>query len=93
MGWGHGSYQSCIEMADRVDAGKIIPYEPTRTDAELDAIYKSIVNQYNHVTPEMVIAQEGMVIDLESSGTATSLTPFQASFSVSHRRRTFLVDV
>ena len=66
MGWGHGSYQSCIEMADRIDAGRIVltHHEPTRTDAELDAIYQSITKQYGHLGPELFIAKEGMVIDL-----------------------------
>ena len=66
MGWGHGSYQSCIEMADRIDAGKIVltHHEPTRTDAELDAIYDSISKQYGHLGPELFIAKEGMIIDL-----------------------------
>jgi phosphoribosyl 1,2-cyclic phosphodiesterase len=66
MGWGHGSYQSCIEMADRIDAGKIVltHHEPTRSDEELDAIYAQICNDYSHVSPELVIAREGMIIDL-----------------------------
>ncbi len=66
IGWGHGSFQSCIELADRIDAGRIAltHHEPTRTDDQLDAIGKRIAVEYSHVGPELIIAKEGMVIDL-----------------------------
>ena len=66
IGWGHGSFQSCIEMADRIDAGRLLltHHEPTRTDSELDGIYDRIKTEYAHVGPELIVAKEGMIIDL-----------------------------
>ena len=65
-GWGHGSFKSCIEMADLIDAGRIAltHHEPTRTDNDLDMIFERLKSQYAHVSPELIVAQEGMVIDL-----------------------------
>lgn len=66
IGWGHGSFQSCVELADRIDAGRIAltHHEPTRTDEQLDAIGKRLAAEYADIGPELIIAQEGMVIDL-----------------------------
>ena len=66
IGWGHGSFQSCIELATRIDAGRIAltHHEPTRTDDQLDEISKRLTAEYAGIGPELIIAQEGMVIDL-----------------------------
>ena len=66
IGWGHGSFQSCIEMAERVNAGKIVltHHEPCRTDEDLDAIFDRLQGEFTDIGPEIVIAQEGMTIEL-----------------------------
>ena len=66
VGWGHGSFQSCIEMADRVNAMRIAltHHEPCRTDQALDSIKAQLLADYDHLSPEIIIAQEGMVIEL-----------------------------
>ena len=62
-GWGHGSYESCIEMARDVGAKALYltHHEPLRSDDELDCIQK----QLSAVEPFPVrMAYEGLEITL-----------------------------
>ncbi len=65
-GWGHGSHESCIEMARRVNAKKLVltHHEPMRTDADLDAIDARLRETISEDDVSFVIAREGMRIDV-----------------------------
>lgn len=66
VGWGHGSYQACIEMAKRARANHLIltHHDPMRTDEQLDAINVAIQAEHGNCSTKLTIAREGMVIDL-----------------------------
>ena len=65
-GWGHGTYSSGLAMARRSRA-KLIAFthhDPTRTDDALDAIGVKLKEQARDNDPPMLIAREGLEIDL-----------------------------
>lgn len=66
VGWGHGSYAACIDMATRANANHLVltHHDPCRTDDQLDVIDAVIQEQYKHLSTKLTIAREGMVIDL-----------------------------
>ncbi|MDO9138797.1 MAG: MBL fold metallo-hydrolase [Methylobacter sp.] len=66
QGWGHGTYDSAIRLAQAAQAKKLYftHHEPTRTDASLEAIYRSIVQNNPDTGCELLLAQEGIDIVL-----------------------------
>jgi phosphoribosyl 1,2-cyclic phosphodiesterase len=66
-GWGHGTYASGLAMARRAKAKKIIftHHDPTRSDDALDHIGAKLVEQARDNDPPMLIAREGLEINLE----------------------------
>ena len=67
-GWGHGSHESCIRMAERVQARKLAltHHDPMRKDSDLDGIGERLRGQFDDLSVDFFIAQEGMTIDLSS---------------------------
>ncbi|MDO9163885.1 MAG: MBL fold metallo-hydrolase [Methylococcaceae bacterium] len=65
-GWGHGTYASAIQLATAAKVKKLFftHHEPTRTDADLDVIYQSLLQQYPAVGFDFELAQEGFEIPL-----------------------------
>lgn len=65
-GWGHGTYDSCIEMARDANIGTLYftHHDPTRTDAELDEIYREVMDRNDLPSTEFHIAMEGTRIEL-----------------------------
>jgi phosphoribosyl 1,2-cyclic phosphodiesterase len=67
-GWGHGTFDSCIELAR--DAGVKILYcthhEPTRSDDELERVFADAVSRYPDVAAKIDIrlAREGDEIEI-----------------------------
>jgi len=66
QGWGHGTYDSGIKLATEANAKKLFftHHEPTRSDANLDAIYQSLLQNYPKTDFELLLAQEGVDISL-----------------------------
>ena len=65
-GWGHGTFSSGLSMARRAKAKTVAftHHDPNRTDDALDEIGKKLKEQARDHDPEMMIASEGLVIDL-----------------------------
>lgn len=63
-GWGHGTYDSAIEMALSANVKKLFftHHEPTRTDDQLDSIYSELKQKYSDLRIEISMAQEGVEI-------------------------------
>ena len=61
-GWGHGTYDSAMKLATLANAKKLFftHHEPTRSDAQLESIYKEILNKNPNLDYEIVLAREGV---------------------------------
>ncbi len=66
QGWGHGTHDSCIEMARAANIGTLYftHHDPTRTDRELDEIYQDVMRQNDLPPTDFHIAMEGVEIKL-----------------------------
>jgi len=66
-GWGHGTFDSCIDLAK--DAGAKILFcthhEPTRSDDELENVFAEALSRQTHnvVSLDIRLAREGVEID------------------------------
>ncbi|MGH8550344.1 MAG: MBL fold metallo-hydrolase [Methylococcales bacterium] len=67
-GWGHGTFDSSIRMARLAGARRLFftHYVPTRTDAELEAVFAEVLTKYSRESREvgLNLAMEGRVIEL-----------------------------
>ncbi|MBI5213922.1 MAG: MBL fold metallo-hydrolase [Nitrospirae bacterium] len=67
-GWGHGTFDSCIDMAKKAEAKSLYftHHEPLRSDDDLDAVYRQLQEQYSTVSgmPQYAVAYEGLEIEL-----------------------------
>jgi phosphoribosyl 1,2-cyclic phosphodiesterase len=65
-GWGHGTYHSAIELAALAKVKKLCltHHEPTRTDRQLDDIFVELHKIHNNASCELLLAKEGMQIEL-----------------------------
>lgn len=65
-GWGHGTFDSCVDMATKAGVKKLYftHHEPMRSDDELEGIYKEVLNKYKDCGVELHLAQEGLEIEL-----------------------------
>ena len=63
-GWGHGTYQSCMQLAEKAGAQQLFltHHEPTRSDDALEAVFKESRNSYQAEVPEIALAREGLTI-------------------------------
>ena len=61
-GWGHGTYDSAMKLASLAKAKKLFftHHEPTRSDDQLESIYKELLNNNPELDYEMVLAREGV---------------------------------
>lgn len=66
QGWGHGTYDSAIKLAADAQVKKLFftHHEPTRSDAELDAIYETLLSNHPEAGFELLLAQEGIEVTL-----------------------------
>ena len=67
-GWGHGTFDSAIEMALRVGARHLYctHHEPTRSDSDLEAVFADVMNRYASQLQglEVHLAYEGLEVEL-----------------------------
>ena len=63
-GWGHGTYDSAIKLASLAKAKKLFftHHEPTRSDEQLENIYKELLDNNTELDYEIILAQEGVDI-------------------------------
>jgi phosphoribosyl 1,2-cyclic phosphodiesterase len=61
-GWGHGTYESALELAVQAKAKRLFftHHEPTRTDEQLDAIYRHLSSSNRNSPLQIHMAQEGI---------------------------------
>lgn len=61
-GWGHGTYQSGLNLAVRSDVKRLFftHHEPNRTDMDLDNIYRQLLEQNQNLGIELNMAREGV---------------------------------
>jgi phosphoribosyl 1,2-cyclic phosphodiesterase len=64
--WGHGTYNGAIRLATQAKVKTLFftHHEPTRTDAELDAIYAELLANNQQINYGLVIAREGVEVIL-----------------------------
>lgn len=64
--WGHGTYDSSMQLAMAANAKKLFftHHEPTRTDAELDKLFQSLLLKKPEPNCQLFIAREGVDIYL-----------------------------
>jgi len=61
-GWGHGTFDSAMKLASLAKTKKLFftHHEPTRSDAQLESIYKQILINNPDLDYEIVLAREGV---------------------------------
>lgn len=71
VGWGHGHFDSCIELAEKAAVGRLCltHHDPTRTDAQLDDIDRQIIEPWRErVAFPIELAREERCFTLGRSG-------------------------
>ena len=66
-GWGHGTYDSCIAMAQRIGAKKLVctHHEPLRTDEMLERVFEEALQRCEgSKTLDVRLAKEGQMIEI-----------------------------
>jgi ribonuclease BN (tRNA processing enzyme) len=67
-GWGHGHYDSSLDMALRVGAGQLYctHHEPTRSDDDLEAVFSALMARRSDELQGLPVhlAREGLEIEL-----------------------------
>jgi len=63
-GWGHGTYDAAIQLATLTQAKKMCftHHEPTRTDAQLEAVFATLRPKIAHSPCDFLLAREGLEI-------------------------------
>jgi phosphoribosyl 1,2-cyclic phosphodiesterase len=66
IGWGHGTFDSAIAMAQRVGAKRLIctHHEPTRSDDDLERVFAEATGRHDVSGCEVMLAREGLEITL-----------------------------
>jgi len=64
--WGHGTFDSAIEMAKRVGAKRLIctHHEPTRSDDDLERVFAEALARHPDAGCEIMLAREGLELEL-----------------------------
>ncbi|MDQ6993781.1 MAG: MBL fold metallo-hydrolase [Mariprofundus sp.] len=64
-GWGHGTFHSCMQLAEKAAAKKLIltHHEPTRSDDMLEAVFQESLEALTVDVPEIALAREGLTIE------------------------------
>lgn len=65
-GWGHGTFDSCIELAETIGAKMLFctHHEPTRNDDALEAVFAQAASRWPNARCELRLAQEGLTLTL-----------------------------
>jgi len=66
IGWGHGTFDSTILMAQRIGAKRLIctHHEPTRSDDDLEKVFGEALSRHPETGCEIMLAREGLEIIL-----------------------------
>jgi phosphoribosyl 1,2-cyclic phosphodiesterase len=66
IGWGHGTFDSTILMAQRIGAKRLIctHHEPTRSDDDLEKVFAEAMSRHAEPGCEIMLAREGLEIVL-----------------------------
>jgi len=66
IGWGHGTFDSTILMAQRIGAKRLIctHHEPTRSDDDLEKVFAEALSRHPVPGCEIMLAREGLEIVL-----------------------------
>jgi phosphoribosyl 1,2-cyclic phosphodiesterase len=66
IGWGHGTFDSAIAMAQRIGAKRLIctHHEPTRSDDDLERVFAEALGRHPKPGCEVMLAREGLEIVL-----------------------------
>jgi phosphoribosyl 1,2-cyclic phosphodiesterase len=66
IGWGHGTYDMAIAMAERVGAKRLLctHHEPTRSDDDLEKVFAEALTRHANRGCEVLLAHEGLEIQL-----------------------------
>lgn len=64
-GWGHGTFNTSMEMAEKVGAGQLIltHHESTCSDDALEAAFAESLQKRRYEVPEIALAREGLTIE------------------------------
>ncbi len=64
-GWGHGTFDSCMQMAEAAGAGQLFltHHEPTRSDDELEAVFREAMGLRSYEVDAIELAREGLTIE------------------------------
>jgi ribonuclease BN (tRNA processing enzyme) len=64
IGWGHGTFDHAIAMADRIGARQLIctHHEPTRSDDDLEKVFAEALERFPERRCEVMLAREGLEI-------------------------------
>ena len=66
-GWGHGTFESSIELARRAGVGRLVctHHEPTRTDDDLERVFAEVLaRQPQDGKLEILLAREGLELEV-----------------------------
>lgn len=66
IGWGHGTFDSALAMAQRVGAKRLVctHHEPTRSDDDLEKVFAEALERFPSISCEVMLAREGLEIEL-----------------------------
>jgi len=66
IGWGHGTFDHAIAMAERIGAKRLVctHHEPTRSDDELEKIFSEAMSRHPRLRCEVLLAREGLELSL-----------------------------
>ncbi len=68
IGWGHGTFDTSIELAKRAGVKRLIctHHEPTRTDEDLERVFAQALSRFSRTPgdPEVMLSREGMEIEI-----------------------------
>ncbi|MGV8933325.1 MAG: MBL fold metallo-hydrolase [Gallionellaceae bacterium] len=65
-GWGHGTFDSCIEMATAAGVKKLYctHHEPTRSDDDLEKVFAEAIARHDCKNLDVRLAREGDVVSI-----------------------------
>jgi len=65
QGWGHGTFESCMQMAESAAVQQLYltHHEPTRSDEALEAVFNEALGQRKFDIGEIDLAREGIEIE------------------------------
>lgn len=66
VGWGHGTFDTAIAMAQRVGARRLMctHHEPTRSDDDLERVFAEALERHTNPGFAVMLASEGLEIEI-----------------------------